>query len=109
MRPPTRSRNSVALLDGAILTCALLVSCGGGGGSTPTTGSPATPNTPTAATTRTGTLVAFAIRGLSYSTLDANGTTGTGVTATDGSWTYRCTSTCGTVTFSIGEIGRAHV
>ena len=104
MRPPNRSRNSVALLSGAILTCALLVSCGGGGGSTPTAGSPATPNTPTAATTRTGTLVAFAIRGLSYSTLDANGTTGTGVTATDGSWTYRCTSTCGTVTFSIGGI-----
>ena len=36
MRLPTRPRNSVALLGGAILTCALLVSCGGGGGSTPT-------------------------------------------------------------------------
>lgn len=83
----------------SLLCCAVLTACGGGGGGSNSTSASSGGGSTPASTPKTGVLTAFLVRGLGYSTVDTNGTTGT-----DGNWTYRCATDCGLVTFSIGGI-----
>jgi len=88
-----------------LATTLLLAACGGGssGGNGAGSGSSSPSGSSggggAVATTRYGTLLAFKISGLSYSTSDLGGTTDA-----NGTWTYRCNTACGSTAFSIGSI-----
>ncbi|NCV87842.1 MAG: hypothetical protein EBW14_18730, partial [Oxalobacteraceae bacterium] len=77
----------------AAMLLAALAACGGGGGGGGSAGNSATASSPTVS----GAWVDFAISGLAYSTASASGTT-----SSTGGFTYRCPSSCETVTFKVG-------
>lgn len=83
------------LLSAALLApFVLLIGCGGGGGSSGGNSSSAPP-----APTLSGSLVDLSTSGLAYSTASVTGTT-----SATGGFTYRCTTSCETVTFAVGPI-----
>lgn len=70
----------------------LLSACGGGG-------SGGDPSPPASSPLLSGSLVDLAIVGLTYTTATVSGVTGSG-----GGYTYRCTTSCETLTFSLGPV-----